>query len=89
MKITDIRVRGGRLSSLTFVEVETDEGLTGIGVTGSPSWIIGSMKAHLPEPRILDRQGGPLQVETDEGLSASPARPPGSSGPSFWTGREV
>ena len=50
MKITDILVRGGRLSSLTFVQVETDEGLTGIGVTGSPSWIIG--------PIILDRQGG-------------------------------
>ena len=50
MKITDIRVRGGRLSSLTFVEVDTDEGLTGIGVTGSPSCII--------EPIILDRQGG-------------------------------
>lgn len=50
MKITDIRVRGGRLSSLTFVEVDTDEGLTGIGVTGSPSWIIG--------PIVLDRQGG-------------------------------
>ena len=50
MKITDIRVRGGRLSSLTFVEVDTDEGLIGIGVTGSPSWIIG--------PIVLDRQGG-------------------------------
>jgi len=50
MKITDIRVRGGRLSSLTFVEVDTDEGLIGIGVTGSPSCIIG--------PIILDRQGG-------------------------------
>lgn len=50
MKITDIRVHGGRLSSLAFVEVETDEGLTGIGVTGSPSWII--------RPIILDRQGG-------------------------------
>ena len=50
MKITDIRVRGGRLSSLTFVEVDTDEGLTGIGVTGSPSWIIG--------PIVLDRRGG-------------------------------
>ena len=50
MKITDIRVRGGRLSSLTFVQVETDEGITGIGVTGSPSWIIG--------PIILDGQGG-------------------------------
>lgn len=50
MKITDIRVHGGRLSSLTFVEVDTDEGLTGIGVTGSPSWIIG--------PIVLDRQGG-------------------------------
>ena len=50
MKIIDIRVRGGRLSSLTFVQVETDEGLTGIGVTGSPSWIIG--------PIVLDRQGG-------------------------------
>ena len=50
MKIIDIRVRGGRHSSLTFVQVETDEGLTGIGVTGSPSWII--------EPIVLDRQGG-------------------------------
>ena len=50
MKITDIRVRGGRHSSLAFVEVETDEGLTGIGVTGSPSWIIG--------PIVRDRQGG-------------------------------
>ena len=50
MKIIDIRVRGGRHSSLTFVEVETDEGLTGIGVTGSPSWIIG--------PIVQDRQGG-------------------------------
>ena len=50
MKITDIHVRGGRLSSLSFVQVETDEGLTGIGVTGSPSWIIG--------PIILAHQGG-------------------------------
>ena len=50
MKITDIHVRGGRHSSLTFVQVETDEGLIGIGVTGSPSWIIG--------PIVLDRQGG-------------------------------
>ncbi len=50
MKITNIRVRGGCLSSLTFVQVETDEEITGIGVTGSPSWVIG--------PIILDGRGG-------------------------------
>lgn len=40
MRITGINVRGGDLSALTFVEVETDEGLKGMGVTGSPSYII-------------------------------------------------
>jgi L-alanine-DL-glutamate epimerase-like enolase superfamily enzyme len=41
MKITDVAVHGGRIPHLTFVEVRTDEGITGIGVTGSPSCIIG------------------------------------------------
>ena len=50
MKITSIQVHGGQLSSLTFVQVKTDEGITGIGVTGSPSWIIG--------PIILEKNGG-------------------------------
>jgi len=40
MKITSIKVRGGDLIALTFVEVETDEGLKGMGVTGSPSHVI-------------------------------------------------
>lgn len=40
MKITGIKVRGGDLPALTFVEVGTDEELKGIGVTGSPSHII-------------------------------------------------
>ena len=77
MKITDIRVRGGRLSSLTFVQVETDEGLTGIGVTGSPSWII--------EPIVLDRQGGLSRFLAGPGPTGTrpplAAHVPGLAGP--------
>jgi D-galactarolactone cycloisomerase len=46
MRITSIKVRGGDLSALTFVEVDTDEGITGIGVTGSPSCIIEPIIKH-------------------------------------------
>jgi D-galactarolactone cycloisomerase len=48
MKITGMRVRGGRLPHLSFVEVATDEGLVGIGSAGSPSHVIAPVVADAP-----------------------------------------
>lgn len=47
MKIRDVRVIGRSLP-LSLVEVETDEGLTGIGSTGSPSNIISAIIEQEP-----------------------------------------
>jgi len=48
MRITGIRVRGGRLRHLSFVEVTTDEGLIGIGSAGSPSQVIAPIAVDAP-----------------------------------------
>ena len=48
MKITGIRVRGGPLRHLSFVEVTTDEGCIGIGTAGAPSQVIAPIAVDGP-----------------------------------------
>ena len=57
MKITDVRVLAKRMITPhpTLVEIETDEGITGIGATAAPSYVIAPLiEKGLYRPRIQE-----------------------------------
>lgn len=54
MKIARINVLGPRHGYLTFVEIQTDEGMTGIGATDAPPSVVSALVEHgVPSLRSL------------------------------------